>query len=79
MAKTIDFIQGEKLEKHYSGENSRYFWDKINKIEGKKGKKLYVKGCRLQNLEEEVLKELEKKFSVDWFKVRKILSGTSTI
>jgi hypothetical protein len=50
------------IKRHYSGEHSKPFWNKINKVKDQKiHDRLYSKGVKLQNLEEIILAELEKK------------------
>ena len=51
-----------KPDRHYRGDNSKNFWERINQIPSKTiGKKhLYRRAVYLHNLEEEVLAELER-------------------
>src|SRR5208283_3977621 len=52
---------GKEMAPHYSGDNSKEFWTRVNKV-----KPLYVSallyelGCTLQNLEGLVLRELAR-------------------
>ncbi len=48
-----------KQEEHYSGENSKPFWDKINTLKGSEHEIMYSMGVRLQNIEGTVLTELK--------------------
>lgn len=45
------------FEDHYSGENSRLFWDAVNSSKKQQGE-LYSLGVALQNLESQVLNTL---------------------
>jgi hypothetical protein len=51
------------LEKYYSGENSKAFWETINLIDSQDGT-LYRLGCELQALEEDVLKEINNRKNI---------------
>lgn len=54
----------KKLKAHYSGNLSIPFWKKINAlvdIDNKKWNRLYSMGCKLQNLEGDVLRLLGEK------------------
>lgn len=43
----------------YSGDKSKMFWGRINALKSKKVRRyLYTRGCHLQNIETEVLREL---------------------
>ncbi len=52
----------KKLEKQYSGENSKKFWDTINSID-KKHSEAYSLGVALQNTEHDILQKIE--FCID--------------
>ena len=48
-----------KLDCHYSGDKSRAFWSRINKLTPEsKRDAFYSVGCILQNLEQDVLWQL---------------------
>lgn len=49
-----------KDDRHYSGDKSEQFWSRVNALKGKNAKVLYSLGCELQNLEEFVLKLLQR-------------------
>ena len=46
------------LQRHYSGELSREFWDRINSLPRKRHDALYAAGVRLQEMESTVLEEI---------------------
>jgi hypothetical protein len=53
----------KRIAYHYSGDNSRSFWNAIKKLRDNKDKReywneLYSLGVALQNLEEQVLRRL---------------------
>ena len=49
------------MKPRYSGKLSESFWDKINSIKDEKlWSKIHLMGVKLQNLEEKLLKELDK-------------------
>lgn len=51
----------KKLPYHYSGEKSRAFWDRLNRValvSKTEGDVLYTLGCRLQNVEHTTLEYL---------------------
>lgn len=51
----------KKLKTRYSGQKSEKFWDIINNVENEDDRnELYKLGCDLQNLENFILKKLEK-------------------
>ena len=53
------------MEKQYSGDNSSAFWEVINMLEDFHDKhnsnKLYGLGCDLQNLEDKMFREINKR------------------
>lgn len=48
------------LPRHYSGNRSEQFWDIVNSLNDD-GLELYSLCCKLQELEEEVLKEIDSR------------------
>ena len=50
----------KKFKPHYSGEKSLKFWWRVNSIKKPRWYAAYAMGVRLQNLEEEVLKFINK-------------------
>ena len=46
------------FKKHYSGKESKQFWEKL---ESDTGEDLYALGCKLKNLESHLLNILNKK------------------
>jgi hypothetical protein len=51
------------LEERYSGENSEAFWELVNFLDDDK-LTLFEMGCKLQNLEGEVLKKINERESL---------------
>ena len=49
----------DKKNYYYSGKKSKKFWDRVNKLKGKKQDAMYTLGVVLQNLEGDVLHMLE--------------------
>lgn len=47
-----------ELRHRYSGSASWNFWKKVNALPEEVRKEVYLRGCELQNLEEEVLEAL---------------------
>ncbi len=47
-----------QLELHYSGKNSNNFWDMVNSLQEPHHTGMYNLGIALQNLEDQVLKNL---------------------
>lgn len=47
----------DKKDYHYSGDNSKAFWERVNALEERWGE-LYALGVALQNLEGQVLRAL---------------------
>lgn len=53
------------FEKHYSGDNSRAFWEAINNIKNAQmHDMLYSKGVELQNLEGELIRDLNERIKM---------------
>jgi len=50
----------KKLKPRYSGESSHKFWRRVNSLKGENWDAAYAMGVRLQNLEEEVLRFINK-------------------
>lgn len=48
----------DKTKLYYSGDNSRKFWKRINKLKGIEHDVFYSLGVILQNLEQDVLHKL---------------------
>ena len=46
------------FEEQYSGDNSRKFWDAINKLDEPEKSELYFAGVLLQNMEDSILRVL---------------------
>jgi hypothetical protein len=54
------------LKRHYSGNHSKRFWDRVNRLVClDHNETVYMLGCTLQNMEENVLRTLEKYEAVD--------------
>lgn len=51
-------MKKKPLSKHYSGNNSRLFWKRVNSLPPMESEKLYVAGCILQMVEADVLRRL---------------------
>ena len=49
-----------KHEPRYSGSLSRGYWDSVNDLSGEDHAEAYALGVALQNLEEQVLKQLNE-------------------
>ena len=43
----------------YSGDGSLWFWNRVNALRGTEHEVLYALGCILQNLEDDVLRQLK--------------------
>jgi ribosomal 50S subunit-associated protein YjgA (DUF615 family) len=50
------------LEEQYSGENSKAFWEIVNLVDDEDSLYLYELGCKLQNLESDVLKKINARY-----------------
>jgi len=50
----------KKFKPHYSGEKSHKFWRRVNSFRGENWEDAYAMGVKLQNLEEKVLKFINK-------------------
>lgn len=49
----------KSLRKHYSGNLSREFWERVNRLDQPHRAEMYSCGVLLQNMEETVLRWLE--------------------
>ena len=47
-----------KIKYKYSGDESKKFWDTINRVKNPKGSEAYALGCVLQNIEEDIIDKI---------------------
>ena len=48
-------------KRHYSGDDSKWFWDRVNKLpRNEGGETAYMLGCALQDHEQRVMRYLEQ-------------------